>query len=115
MSKRKNFIFKNEAFICEHCNEENPKVAKVRNQCRKCLCSKHLDNLPGDRSALCAGLMTPMYAELDKKRGYMITHECTKCGFKRRNQSLADDNFDLLIELVHNYNKMLLENEPQEL
>ena len=42
----------------------------------------------------------------------MITHECTKCGFRRRNQTLSDDNFDLIIDLVAKYNKMTLENDP---
>jgi len=111
-NKRKNFIYKNEEFICEHCKTLNPKASKIRNHCKHCLSSKHLDELPGDRKANCEGLMLPLFAEIDKKRGYMITHECTKCGFRRRNQSLEDDNFDMLIDLIANYNKMTLENDP---
>ena len=114
MAKRKNFIFKNQVFKCEHCGEENPKSSKIRNHCRKCLCSKHLDDVPGDRSSMCEGLMLPVFAELDKKRGYMITHRCTKCGFERRNQSLPDDDFDKIIELVAAYNKHTLANESFE-
>ena len=64
---------------------------------RECLCSLHVDVLPGDRACDCAGVMKPVFAEPDAKKGYIITHKCTKCGFVGRNKAaLAKDGREIL-------------------
>ena len=72
--KRKNFIYKNEEFVCDNCGEQNFVIRpEIRNHCRKCLCSKHVDNdVPGDRESDCLGLMRPKRAYYHKKKGYMV-------------------------------------------
>ncbi|PIZ75287.1 RNHCP domain-containing protein [Candidatus Peregrinibacteria bacterium CG_4_10_14_0_2_um_filter_38_24] len=103
----KKFIVINEPFTCENCGEENPKANKTcRNHCRKCLYSKHVDvKYPGDRMSLCLGMMPPVFIELDKKKGWMITHKCSTCGESKRNKAVDDDNLDLLSSLIFEQNK----------
>jgi hypothetical protein len=73
-----------------------------RNHCPKCLCSLHLDLYPGDRAAGCGGIMDPVSAEPDPRKGFVITHRCRKCGALKRNRAAKDDNGDLLIALTVN-------------
>lgn len=96
--KRKNFIYRNEEFICDNCSEQNPVIRpEIRNHCRKCLCSKHVDeDVPGDRQSDCLGLMTPKRAYYHKKKGYMIEVECEKCGKQSVNRMASDDDAELV-------------------
>ena len=86
-----------EDFVCEHCGR---KVAGngYTNHCPACLWSKHVDKNPGDRLEACGGMMEPTRAEKAGK-GYIIVHKCTICGFERRNEFKAGDNFEILIEI----------------
>ena len=68
--------------------------------CPKCLTSKHVDIFPGDRAAGCGGIMDPVSAEPDPKKGFVITHRCRKCGAVRRNKAAKDDDSGLLIALT---------------
>ena len=97
MDEHKNFIKNTEDFTCDNCG------AKVdgsgyTNHCPKCLYSKHVDNVPGDRANLCGGLMAP--ARVEYKSGeYSIVHKCLRCGAEKRNKTSLDDNFDELVRI----------------
>ncbi len=68
------------------------------NHCTKCLWSKHVDIAPGDRLALCGGLMEPIALRLEST-GYILIHHCKKCGYEKKNRGAEDDDFEALIEL----------------
>ena len=75
-------------FVCQHCGKTvEPLGYTSRNHCPFCLCSLHLDENPGDRASACGGLMEPVGAEPDARRGYIIVHRCQKCGAVRRNRA----------------------------
>jgi len=98
-SVRRNFITINEGFICTNCKAKVPPAKKTcRNHCSECLTSLHVDDkTPGDRASKCAGLMIPKFVDLNRKKGYIIIHECSKCGKISRNKVADDDNMDRLI------------------
>lgn len=98
--KRKNFYGTgNDSFVCENCGHAVTKLTgSYRNHCPKCLYSKHVDVVAGDRLATCHGLMRPVSVEQDSKKGWVITHEC-HCGHVRRNRVAKDDDFDVVITL----------------
>lgn len=92
------FQRRTENFNCEHCGE--PVTGDgYTNHCPRCLWSKHVDVNPGDRAADCGGLMEPVGAE-QKGSEIIIVHRCVVCRYSKRNRAAADDDFDLLIELV---------------
>ena len=69
-SKNDNF------FICEHCKKEvEPLKYTSRDHCNYCLYSMHVDNLPGDRSNDCHGLLKPIGIEKYRDT-YKIIYEC---------------------------------------
>ena len=97
---------KNDAgFICQNCGREVlPLGYTSRNHCPFCLCSLHVDINPGDRANSCGGILRPIRALPDPKKGYIIIHRCTKCGETRRNRSAHEaavqpDSLKLLIKL----------------
>ena len=102
----KRFTKIDENFICEHCGKEvQPLGYTSRNHCPNCLWSKHLDVLPGDRASDCGGLLEPVGAVVDAKKGYIIIHRCTKCGEIRRNKAAHEakvqpDNISKIIKLT---------------
>ena len=102
----KRFTKNDSGFICAHCGKEvEPLGYTSRNHCPFCLWSLHLDENPGDRASDCGGQMEPVSAEPDPKKGFIITHRCTKCGALRRNKAAAEaknqpDNISKLIKLT---------------
>ena len=102
----KRFTKNDSGFICAHCGKEvEPLGYTSRNHCPFCLWSLHLDENPGDRASGCGGQMEPISAEPDPKKGFIITHRCTKCGALRRNKAAAEaknqpDNMSKLIKLT---------------
>ena len=109
----KRFTKNDSGFVCENCGFEVMPLGKTsRNHCPKCLCSIHIDVNPGDRASDCCGLLVPISAQPDPKKGYIIVHKCKKCGELRRNKAalkvsskdnLPDDQYDnedLLIKLT---------------
>ena len=102
----KRFTKLDESFICENCGKEiQPLGYTSRNHCPHCLWSLHVDVLPGDRANPCGGQMEPIRVEPDSRRGYVILHQCTKCGEIRRNRAAHEakdqaDNMRLLIALT---------------
>ena len=102
----KRFTKNDSGFICGHCGKEVlPLGSSSRNHCPFCLWSRHLDILPGDRAATCKGMMEPVRTEPDARRGFVILHRCTLCGYISRNRAVPDakvqpDNMDELIRLT---------------
>ena len=98
---------KNDAgFVCSFCGREVlPLGYTSRNHCPFCLCSLHVDLNPGDRQNPCRGLLRPVRALPDAKRGYVIVHRCDKCGEVVRcraahEASVQPDDMDLIIRLT---------------
>ena len=90
-----------EGFVCENCGETVPPLSySSRDHCRKCLCSKHVDVNPGDRANECGGLLVPVTAYPDPKKGFVIEYECKKCRKRGRCKAAADDDTDLIIALT---------------
>lgn len=102
----KRFQKNDDGFICKNCGfEVLPLGYSSRNHCPRCLCSLHVDNLPGDRANPCGGILRPFRVEPDPRRGYIILHRCDKCGEVRRNRAANEapvqpDDIDLLIRLT---------------
>lgn len=87
-----------EDFACEKCGAE-VRGDGFTNHCPKCLWSKHVDVNPGDRAALCGGLMEP--AEVVFEAGeYSIIHKCVMCGYSKKNKVASDDDFDLVVAIA---------------
>ena len=90
-----------EEFVCENCGKKVKKLGYTsRDHCPYCLYSKHVDKNPGDRCEDCHGVLEPIGAELNSKKGYVIIYKCKKCGAIRKNKAANDDNIDLIIELT---------------
>ena len=102
----KRFQKNDSGFICANCGKEVLPLGKTsRNHCPFCLYSLHLDINPGDRASECGGKLVPIGALPDPKKGYIIVHQCEKCGEVRRNKAAHDasvqpDNINLIIKLT---------------
>lgn len=102
----KRFIKNDSGFICANCKKEVlPLKYTSRNHCPFCLCSLHVDINPGDRANECGGILRPIKAEPDAKRGYVIIHRCEKCGAISRNKAAHEaktqpDDMNLIIKLT---------------
>jgi len=97
----KRFSKNDSGFLCANCGREVPPLGYTsRNHCPHCLCSLHVDINPGDRASECGGVLDPIRADPDPKKGFVITHKCRKCGDVRRNKAAADDDRDFLIRLT---------------
>ena len=98
--KSRNFIERDEEFICKNCGKKVSKLGySCRNHCQYCQHSKHIDKNPGDREEESHGDLEPISLEIDNKKGYVIVFRCKKCGVIRRNKAAKDDNMDLMIDL----------------
>lgn len=79
----KRFTKNDSGFVCAVCGREVlPLGSSSRDHCPFCLRSLHLDVLPGDRAANCGGVMEPVRARPDPKKGFVIDYVCRKCGEK---------------------------------
>ena len=99
--ERKNFIRTNEDFTCENCGYKVTGTGYT-NHCLKCLYSKHVDNVPGDRANPCKGLMAPVGVEFKGGR-YDLIHKCLQCGATKINQVSPEDDFDKIVQLNTNF------------
>jgi hypothetical protein len=95
---RKNFIRTEENFTCEHCGFAAEGTGYT-NHCPKCLYSKHVDNVPGDRANSCHGLMEPVGVETHGS-DYDIVHRCQRCGIEKRNRVTPLDNREALAAIL---------------
>ena len=102
MSEKK-FTMIDESFVREVCGNKVDKLSyTARDHCNSCLCSKHLDIMPGDRKANCGGVLRPMEIEKGSKDKLKIVYKCDKCGQIKRNVVAVDDNFDKVLEIMKN-------------
>lgn len=96
----------NTSFVCENCGKAVPPLTNgsYRNHCPFCLCSKHVDELPGDRLSRCGGIMDPTAVIYNSQKGWQIVHRCRLCGHEGRNITAentdAPDNGELLRALA---------------
>ncbi|AIE85127.1 ribosome small subunit-dependent GTPase A [Fimbriimonas ginsengisoli] len=91
------------SFACQACGSEIPRGGggtEHRNHCPRCLCSLHLDAVPGDRLACCGGVMEPIAVWVRKGGEWAIVHRCRDCGHLSSNRIAADDNDALLLSLA---------------
>jgi DNA-directed RNA polymerase subunit RPC12/RpoP len=97
--ENKRFTMIDEGFVCAVCGFSVEKLGKTaRDHCPHCLCSLHLDINPGDRAALCGGILRPV-GIVTSKKGLQIEYECEKCGTKKRNISAFDDDYELICKV----------------
>lgn len=88
----KRFTVRNESFVCSVCGTMvKPLSVGCRNHCPACLHSLHVDKLPGDRAAECGGVMTPVSVYIHSKKGYMVEHRCSRCGYTSVNKLALED------------------------
>ena len=91
----KTFKRTREDFVCAHCGAEVHGKGYT-NHCPKCLWSKHVDVNPGDREESCGGMMRPQRVTIEK-REYVITHECERCGARKRNRAAENDDLSPIL------------------
>lgn len=95
----------NVGFICAHCGLAVAPLAGggYRNHCPRCLHSRHVDRVPGDRAEVCGGLMAPVGLTFRGGKGWQIVHRCRACGVTRPNRSargaVQPDDLDALARL----------------
>ncbi len=100
--KYKRFNYENEninnldeSFACMVCGRNITYAgagSRHRNHCPHCLSSVHLDNVPGDRSANCGGIMDAIGVWVRKNGEWAIIHRCRSCGHLSSNRIASDDN-----------------------
>ncbi len=104
--EQKRFTKNDSGFICQNCGfAVEPLGFTSRNHCPKCLCSLHVDILPGDRANPCGGIMDAICAIPDATKGYILVHQCRKCGAQAKNRAahnakVQPDRLSALIELT---------------
>ena len=99
-----NPIQKDEGFSCGQCGEDVPPLRKTsRDHCPKCLWSRHVDNIPGDRSEDCQGMQRPVGALL-AEGVWRIRYRCELCGKVSQCRSAAEgaapDEWGALVALA---------------
>ena len=87
-----------EDFLCEHCGTF-VKGDGYTDHCPKCLWSKHVDINPGDRAAICQGLMEPVGLE-GSSPSYRVVNKCTVCGYVKRNDVSGSDDSRVVVALA---------------
>ena len=104
--EQKRFTKNDNSFVCANCGlEVQPLGYTPRNHCPKCLCSLHVDVLPGDRQNECGGIMDPVSVLPDPDRGYITIHQCRRCQAIVRNRAAHEakvqpDDLRYLIRLT---------------
>ncbi len=102
----KRFAKNDSGFICQNCGKQVlPLGISSRNHCPFCLCSLHVDNMPGDRQNPCGGIMDAVFAKPDPKREYILYHKCRQCGEVKRNRAVCNapvqpDDVEKIIKLT---------------
>ncbi len=91
------FIRTKEDFQCEKCLA-NVTGDGYTNHCPACLWSKHVDINPGDRAAVCGGMMEPVSVEGGAEE-YVLIHRCVMCGAIRRSKVARGDTMDAVIAI----------------
>ena len=95
--KRFNMI--DEKFKCMNCGMEVDTLNyTARDHCPRCLYSRHVDVMPGDRQNKCMGLMMPIGME-KYKNTYKIIYKCLSCVEVHKNIMAQDDDYDMIVKL----------------
>ena len=108
--EEKRFKKNDSGFTCIACGREVlPLGYTSRNHCPFCLSSLHVDINPGDRQNECGGILRPIRAIPDPKRGFIIVHRCERCGAEVRNKAAHEakvqpDDMNLIIKLTAGIN-----------
>ncbi len=89
-----------EDFTCEHCGTAVTGDGYT-NHCPKCLWSKHVDVEPGDRAAVCGGMMEPIALE-GTTPNYRIVQCCLRCKVERRVTVAKDDDMHAVLAIAGN-------------
>lgn len=87
-----------ENFTCGHCGQLVVGNGYT-NHCPSCLWSKHVDVHPGDRAALCRGMMEPYGLEVHGGES-VIVHRCIVCSQKQKTKVVPADNREILVALA---------------
>ena len=89
----KKFTKNDDQFVCVNCKKQVPNLKySSRDHCPYCLCSIHVDILPGDRQNNCKGLLVPIDLEYNQNKGYVLVYKCQKCGAFHKNKVANDDD-----------------------
>lgn len=89
---RSNPIRVDEAFACLHCGESvDAGGARVRDHCPRCLRSRHVDVVPGDRASSCLGILDPVGLE-QLGESWVIAYRCRRCRAAHRCRAHEDDD-----------------------
>ena len=98
VSRGKRFKKTVEDFVCDNCglavNGDG-----YTDHCPKCLYSKHVDVMPGDRSNSCLGSMHPT-STVYKKDTIIIYYICEKCSARKSVTSNSKDDSGALEKLL---------------
>lgn len=86
-----------ENFVCDVCGTSVIGNG-FTNHCPNCLCSKHVDIMPGDRASKCLGIMRPISVQL-KGNSKIIYQRCERCGIIKRVNVAENDNPELISDL----------------
>jgi hypothetical protein len=97
---KKRFQRKFENFVCENCGL-SVRGDGYTNHCPKCLWSKHVDVMPGDRAETCHGMMIPK-GILNENSEHIIVHKCRKCKKVHKTKSREEDNQEVIISISKN-------------
>ena len=92
-----------EDFSCEKC-DFLVRGNGYTNHCPRCLWSKHVDINPGDRLALCGGIMEPKNIEIDGDT-HIIIHQCVQCNHQKRNKISKEDDSDVVLGIMRTQNQ----------
>jgi RNHCP domain len=71
-----------------------------RNHCPNCLWSRHVDDSPGDRAALCGSSMEPIAISVRRAGEWVLVHRCLGCDTVHLNRIAGDDNPLLLVRIA---------------
>ncbi|MDC7240855.1 MAG: RNHCP domain-containing protein [Spirochaetales bacterium] len=92
-----------ESFICLSCGKAVTPLTTGgmhRNHCPHCLCSVHVDLLPGDRRSSCRGVMAPISLWVREDGECSVLHRCRQCGVIKSNRVAADDSESMLLSIA---------------
>jgi hypothetical protein len=92
------FVRKIEDFTCGKCGVTVTGNGYT-NHCPKCLWSRHVDNHPGDRAAVCLGMMEPIRVSEEGGRR-RILNRCIVCRYEKINDTAKEDDFEAILAVM---------------
>jgi len=91
----------NSGFRCLVCGRDVAPIphGTIRDHCPYCLCSLHVDEVPGDRSCECHGILRPIATDYRGKKEHILVYQCERCDQIKRNRMAPDDNLDAVLQI----------------